>query len=162
VGNLPTMTTVQFADHASHTLAEAVIPGFSADHRAELATDVRGLREKIAPLPLTRIKPPILFTHNEELYASMGRVEHDRFSAAYMEAAASIIHYADNPFIVPPGERNVSVVEGDTVHYTLEPHAFYSMATYVIYCYALGAIDEPSLGLPYEIKDAVARIETAL
>lgn len=138
LGELPTMTTQQFAGYAALTLTRGIIPDLEPDTRAKWAADARNLHNMVKDTPTMKITGKFIGHAIGDLSALGDKVESDD-SAEYnailnsaLVPTEDAVYYRENPFFVRPGGKQVDFVHENAVAHMLDREYFFALAYRVI------------------------------
>jgi hypothetical protein len=163
LGELPPITTPQFAGYAAITLAE-VIPRLDPTVREELASDVHKARERIEALPTFNFSGRFIAQDARELTSQMDTVGADSKVELMAELCARIVHtpsatsYRESPFKVEGNGQFVRIGANETSH-SLSAEDFLGLTLGIM---RGGIIGWDEHGTYQEVKNLVVVFDEAL
>lgn len=163
LGELPPITTPQFAGYASMTLVQDVIPGYDHLTRLEWATKTRVARGNLDITPQIEITGKFFAQDVNTLAAKLYKAGEEDLDELIIEiqSTASPLeepeYYAENPFGITT-EGNVSMAN-DRIKHIITADSFHNIVHHVLVGGVNGWYDT---GVYDEVRDAAKRIDDAL
>lgn len=166
LGELPMITTRQFAGFAALALTVEIIPKLDAETRTVWARDARSLRERVQGLPVLNITGKFFTQGPDELIAQRDTVSVDDKAELDVELSAAAVptdeavHYGKSPFKVQPDGQRVGFVHDDEVRHVVDREDLFNLFYRVVGGGIMGWNQD--MGTYQEVKDAAAQVDTAL
>lgn len=164
LGELPLITTEQFAGYAAATIVKHLVPNLDPSIRAEWAEDMYHLCSYLGRLSVRRVTGALRTLSLKELVAeAQTMAPHDDRTELHTALRATLaplgeaLHYPDNPF--SSDGRNVGFMNDRTLEHVVGGEDFFTL-TYDVLRGGEFQWDEHG---PYQsVKDAAVQIDTAL
>lgn len=138
LGELPPMTTQQFAGYAALTLARNIIPDLDPDTRPKWTADARRLHDMVKDVPTMRITGQFIGQTLDDLSAlgesvpSNDVAEHNALLNNMLVPIEDAVYYRENPFVAQAGGTRVDFVHESAAIHMIDREDFFSLAYRVI------------------------------
>ncbi len=165
LGELPLMTTQQFAGFAALALSQEIIPQLEPERRGPWSRVSRVMYEEVISAPLRPSTGKYFAVPRDELLAQLDTVAPEDERELTGEAVASAVptpaavYYSETPFVVQADGQRVGFRNEDEVKAVITAENFFIMSSSVI---GGGIMGWGRYGTWQEVKDAATQINDSL
>lgn len=163
LGELPPMTTQQFAGYAAMLLVDDIIPNYDPMDRLDWAIESKAINADLEITPQLELTGKFLAQDTDELASQLFKVPDRDLDELIIVLQAAVTpvdepeYYAESPFSIT-SDGNVSMELGEDRH-TVKAREFHALTNYVLHG---GMMGWGYSGTYDEVRDAANKISEAL